>query len=181
MSIVPGTVTNIPSGGRCISFVPNTDLNKKFIMKVTVDGGSNCSGGNVTKEFPFSWGDIAGNPGTVLIEGPTSPYVGMSASYYVNGSCLINPKNKFTWQYALSQGSFTFGNYVSGGGSNIPVTNTSQLSLNVNWTGISCGNGAFGQYGCNYCPCYTLSIGGFSHNDCSSNQSWGFASVKVYQ
>jgi hypothetical protein len=35
----------------------------------------------MTKSFPFTWGDVVGNAGTVIIDGPTDTYVGGSGYY----------------------------------------------------------------------------------------------------
>ena len=104
-----------------------------------------------------------------MIDGPTDTYVGSNPEYYASGSYLLNPKNTFTWQFNLYQGSFSFGNQISGGVNN--------HSVGINWTGASCGPGAFGNPNSYYC--YRISIGGNVVNSCSGNQNWGSTQVAV--
>ena len=144
-----------------------------FRLSITTFGSPNCNNGQaVTQEFNFSWGEIVGNAGTVVIDGPSTGYVGSSSYYYANGTFLTNPKNSFLWVFNLSQGSYVFGNISSGGGNN--------TSIGIQWTGASCGPGAFGVTNSQYYPCYYLSIGGRSANSCSGSQSWGNTQVAVY-
>jgi hypothetical protein len=131
----------------------------------------NCNNQSFAKEYDFTWAEIVGNVGTVVITGPEEASKGSSSSYFLNGTCILNPKNTFNWAVSLSQGQFVFGNVASGGGSS--------NSISINWTGNTCGEGAFGATGCTYCPCQTVSIGCFSMNSCSSNQAFGYTSVKV--
>jgi hypothetical protein len=171
--IIPGT-NNLPNTSvPCIQISPNSNLNKKFRLTITTSGAPNCNNGaTVTKEYDFTWGEIVGSPGTVLISGDNNPYVGNTSTYFLNGSALTNPKNTFNWLFNLYQGSFTFGNIVSGGGTN--------SSVSINWTGASCGPGAFGQPSSSgFNGCYYLNIGGYSSNSCSGSQSWGSTSVAV--
>jgi hypothetical protein len=162
-----------PTSSRCASISPNSNLSKKFRITITTFGFPNCNNGQTqTKSFDFTWGEIVGSPGTVIIDGSSNVYVGNNTTYFLNGSVLVNPKNTFTWLFNLHQGSFTFGNIASGGGNN--------SSVSINWTGASCGPGAFGQTNSNYYGCYQLGIGGFSANSCSGSQQWGSKSVSVF-
>lgn len=168
---IPSTSYYLPStSDNCANFSPDVNLNKKFRLTVRTWGTPNCNNGaTVTKFFDFTWADVVGSAGTVLIDGPTDVYVGNTSTYFANGTFLTNPKNTFTWNFNLYQGSFTFGNITSGGGNN--------TSVNIYWTGASCGPGAFGNP--NSYGCYTLGIGGYSANSCSGSQGWGSTSVAV--
>ena len=169
--VIPGSGQDLPNTpDNCANFSPNSDLSKKFLLTVTIEGFPSCNNQRVSKEFRFTWGDIVGDAGTVLIDGPETVYVGNSTTYFANGTFLINPKNTFSWIYNLYQGSYVFGNTTSGGGNSTSAT--------INWTGASCGPGAFGNTG--YNGCYNLSIGGRSANSCSGDQSWHSTSVAVY-
>jgi Fe-S cluster assembly iron-binding protein IscA len=170
--IIAGSGQPINTSGPCIQLSPNSNLNKKFRLTITTSGTPNCNNGaSVTKEYDFTWGEIVGNPGTVIIDGQSDVYVSNTSTYFLNGTCLTNPKNTFTWIFNLFQGSFTFGNIVSGGGSNSSVT--------INWTGASCGPGAFGQPNSSFNGCWYLGIGGKSTNSCSGSQQWGSKQVAV--
>ena len=166
--VIPGTVENLQNTpDKCANFSPNVDINKKFRLAVTSNGLPNCGGGPVTKIFNFTWADVVGSAGTVIIDGPTSTYVGSTPTYYANGSFLTNPKNTFNWQLSLSQGSYVFGNVTSGGGNN--------TSVSIHWTQITCGEGSFtGPY-----YCYQVGIGGYAANSCSGNQSYGYTQVAI--
>ncbi len=122
------------------------------------------------KRLIFKLSELLGDPGSVFISGNTDPWVGSTQWYYASGSYLLNPFNTFQWSFNLYQGSFVFGNLVSGGGTNSEAV--------INWTGISCGQGAFGSNN-PYSPCYRLSIGGYSSNPCSGRQGWGSAQVGI--
>lgn len=168
---IPSTSQTLPSTpDKCANFSPDPNINKTFRLTVRTWGTPNCNNGQtVTKYFDFTWNDIVGDAGTVLIDGPTDVYVGNTSTYFVSGTFLTNPKNTFTWNFNLYQGSFTFGNITSGGGNN--------TSVGINWTGASCGAGAFGNPNSYYC--YLLSIGGYSANSCSGSQGWGSTQVAV--
>ena len=169
--VIQNTSYQIPTSTSCISLTPDANLNKMFRLSITTSGFPNCNNGQqVTKDFDFTWGEIVGNAGTVLIDGPSTGYVGGSSYYYASGTFLTNPKNSFLWVFNLYQGSYVFGNISSGGGNS--------TSVGINWTGASCGPGAFGNTG--YNGCYYLSIGGRSANSCSGSQSWGSTQVAVY-
>lgn len=171
---IPNTGNILPSTpDKCANFSPNGNLGKKFRLTVSIGGSPACNNGApVSLPIDFTWGDIVGDAGTVLIDGPETVYVGNSSTYFASGSFLANPKNTFSWIYNLYQGSYVFGNTTSGGGNSTSTT--------INWTGASCGPGAFGNYNNEYNPCYYLSIGGRSANSCSGGQSWHSAQVAVY-
>jgi hypothetical protein len=169
--VIPGSTQALPNTpDRCANFSPDANLSKK--IRLTITAFSSCIGQNATKFFDFTWGDIVGNPGTVIIDGPTNVYVSNNTTYFLNGTTLLNRKNTFNWIFNLFQGSFTFGNINSGGGTN--------SSVSINWTGASCGPGAFGQpVNSGFNSCWQIGIGGKSTNSCSGRQQWGSTSVAV--
>jgi hypothetical protein len=189
--VITGTTLPLPNTpDRCASFTPNTDLDKKFRLTVTVGYSPNmCNEQPTTKNFDFTWREVVGDPGTIVIDGGNNTgygeadaTVGTSPTYFASGSFLTNPKNTFTWQPSLSIGSFTFGQVTSGGGSNIPVSSSNGIfAITINWTGINCGPGAFGMTSGYYFPCQRSSVSGFSSNSCSNIQKWGTLSVAVRQ
>jgi hypothetical protein len=151
-----GTLNPLPNTpDRCANFSPDANLSKK--IRLTITAFSSCIGQNATKFFDFTWGDIVGNPGTVIISGSSDVLLREPCTYTLNGTCLLNRKNSTQW-FIPSQATLT-----SGGGS--------ATTANVTWNARTCPPSG-------YCP-FRPSIWVRSTNSCSNAQQTGSLNVGV--
>jgi hypothetical protein len=163
-AIIPNTTEPLPNTGTPNINLGSMDINKTFLLTVSILGTfPSCNNAAQTKSFAFKVKDIVGDPGTVIVSGPTNTYKNNTDTYFVNGSCLTNRRNTLGWFFSTSQGSINYAQVVSGGANN-------DFALTLKWLAKTC----FGY------SCIPVSISVRSLNQCGSQlQSWGSTSVFV--
>jgi predicted transport protein len=84
--------------------VPDPNATIRLVVSV-----SNANCGPFVAEFSFKMSDLIGNPGDVIVSGPSQVSLNSTGVFVISGSCLANPLNTFSWNNPSA------GTVVSGG------------------------------------------------------------------
>lgn len=90
------------------------DPNAMIRLSVKATCLTTPSGAN-TAEFTFKMSDLIGNPGSVLVSGPSQVNLNGTGIFVINGSCLANPLNTYGWNNPSA-------GYVESGGTTTTAT-----------------------------------------------------------
>jgi hypothetical protein len=150
-------VQNKLTTGPALAPFPIPDPNVTIKLQLFIPS---CSGQPAkTVEFFFKVNDIIGNPGSVFISGPSQVSLNSTGTFTINGDCLLNPNNNYSWNQPSA------GVIVSGGNTSV---------VNIKFTTRTCySNGGWSS------SCFPVYVIANSTNPCSMLQSGNAKSVTV--
>jgi hypothetical protein len=126
--------------------VPDPDAEIRLVVVVPC---TSAPGGAYNASFTFKKNELVGNPGEVLVTGPTSVPLNTTGTFYINGSCLANPLNTYRWNNPSA------GTVVSGG-------NTT--AANIKFTTRTCYS-----YNGYTTACFPVYVTGYAISGCLTN------------
>jgi hypothetical protein len=110
-------------------------------------------------KYIFKLNDLLGDPGSVIISGPSQVWLNTTGTFRISGDCLFNPYNQYSWQNPSA------GQVISGG-------NTTEAT--IKFTMRTCySSGGWSS------SCFPVYVIGNSINPCSMLQTGNAKSVTV--